>query len=336
MLFLYRIQNDAGETTSFNAFQAEGNSLSELANGLSSVFNQDFRTQFSWRLRKSDTNFGYVWRDVKAQEFDQPLEGEMAMVRLLRIATLNASGERLPVRFVGGSSQPSGTSPAIPQGVKSNPMAEANKKRTQAVAQPIRQQEPAESKPAVADDLDDFDAFGESAPAPKKPSSSPPLKTDSSSSLPAELEGLSTEERAALRIAERERQEREAQERKVQEARESDAAQAQLADAKSKAWAELRPKLEKWSGSDKDRKPIRTLLCTLHTVLWEGAKWTPTTVIVRPNEVRISFRKAMLVVHPDKVPSGSPADVQVIAKHCFENLNAAYEKFEATELKSGN
>ena len=43
--------------------------------------------------------------------------------------------------------------------------------------------------------------------------------------------------------------------------------------------------------------------------------------------------KAMLVVHPDKV-TGSPANIQVIAKYAFENLNAAYEKFEAAEMKS--
>lgn len=331
MLFLYRIQNDPGETTSFNAFQAEGNSLAELANGLGGIFQQDFRSHFSWRLRKSDTTFGYVWRDVTDRDFEQALDGEMAMVRLLRSATLTSSGERLPIRFVGGSNDALRTTTA--PAPKSAP--EASKKRTQAVAQPEKQREPAESKPPVANDLDDFDAFVET-PVTKPSGSSLPLKTESASSIPPEMDGISPEERARLRIAERERQEQEARERKVQEARDADAAQSQLADAKHKAWTELRPKLEKWSGTEKDRKPIRTLLCTLQNVLWEGAKWTPTSVIVRPNEVRIAFRKAMLVVHPDKIQSGSPPDQLVIAKYCFENLNAAYEKFEAAELKGGN
>jgi len=73
-------------------------------------------------------------------------------------------------------------------------------------------------------------------------------------------------------------------------------------------------------------------LGTLHTVLWEDAKWTPVSVLVRPAEVRLAYRKAMLVVHPDKIPSTSPVKVQVIAKHCFEVLNSAYEKFEKAEL----
>ena len=105
-----------------------------------------------------------------------------------------------------------------------------------------------------------------------------------------------------------------------------------MQDAKSQTYTELRPALEQWSGSDANRKPIRALLGTLHTVLWEDAKWTPVSVLVRPAEVRLAYRKAMLVVHPDKIPSTSPVKVQVIAKHCFEVLNSAYEKFEKAEL----
>ena len=120
--------------------------------------------------------------------------------------------------------------------------------------------------------------------------------------------------------------------RKVAEVREAEEKKTSDQDARNQAWTELRPALEQWSGTDANRKPVRAMLSNLHTVLWEDAKWTPVSVLVRPNEVRLAYRKAMLVVHPDKVPKGAPIKQMVIAKHCFEALNSAYEKFEKAEM----
>jgi len=49
---------------------------------------------------------------------------------------------------------------------------------------------------------------------------------------------------------------------------------------------------------------IRALLCSLHTVLWEGeTKWKPCGMhqLVTPENVKKYYRKAVLSVHPDKV-----------------------------------
>ncbi|NWT48674.1 GAK kinase, partial [Chroicocephalus maculipennis] len=49
---------------------------------------------------------------------------------------------------------------------------------------------------------------------------------------------------------------------------------------------------------------IRALISTLHTVLWEGEnKWKPVSIadLVTPEQVKKYYRKAVLVVHPDKV-----------------------------------
>lgn len=49
---------------------------------------------------------------------------------------------------------------------------------------------------------------------------------------------------------------------------------------------------------------IRALLSTLHTVLWEGeTRWKPVGMadLVTPDQVKKYYRKAALVVHPDKV-----------------------------------
>lgn len=48
---------------------------------------------------------------------------------------------------------------------------------------------------------------------------------------------------------------------------------------------------------------IRALLCSLHTVLWEGTRWSEVGMhqLVTPADVKKFYRKACLAVHPDKV-----------------------------------
>lgn len=49
---------------------------------------------------------------------------------------------------------------------------------------------------------------------------------------------------------------------------------------------------------------IRALLCSLHTVLWEGEdKWQEPGMhqLVTADQVKKVYRKAVLSVHPDKV-----------------------------------
>lgn len=55
---------------------------------------------------------------------------------------------------------------------------------------------------------------------------------------------------------------------------------------------------------------IRALLSTMHTVLWAGeTKWKPVGMadLVTPEQVKKVYRKAVLVVHPDKVSTARPA-----------------------------
>ena len=54
---------------------------------------------------------------------------------------------------------------------------------------------------------------------------------------------------------------------------------------------------------------IRALLSTMHTVLWAGeTKWKPVGMadLVTPEQVKKVYRKAVLVVHPDKVSVTCP------------------------------
>ncbi|KAJ8285969.1 hypothetical protein GJAV_G00033020 [Gymnothorax javanicus] len=70
---------------------------------------------------------------------------------------------------------------------------------------------------------------------------------------------------------------------------------------------------------------IRALLSTLHTVLWEGeTRWKPVGMadLVTPDQVKKFYRKAVLVVHPDKA-TGQP--YEQYAKMIFMELNDAWQ-----------
>ncbi|XP_073400796.1 auxilin isoform X1 [Dendrobates tinctorius] len=73
---------------------------------------------------------------------------------------------------------------------------------------------------------------------------------------------------------------------------------------------------------------IRALLSTMHTVLWAGeTKWKPISMadLVTPEQVKKVYRKAVLVVHPDKA-TGQP--YEQYAKMIFMELNDAWSEFE--------
>ncbi|CAK6959834.1 cyclin-G-associated kinase [Scomber scombrus] len=73
---------------------------------------------------------------------------------------------------------------------------------------------------------------------------------------------------------------------------------------------------------------IRALMSTLHTVLWEGeTRWKPVGMadLVTPDQVKKYYRKAVLVVHPDKA-TGQP--YEHYAKMIFMELNDAWSEFE--------
>ncbi|KAL7832633.1 hypothetical protein SRHO_G00296510 [Serrasalmus rhombeus] len=79
---------------------------------------------------------------------------------------------------------------------------------------------------------------------------------------------------------------------------------------------------------------IRALLSTMHTVLWEGeTRWKPVGMadLVTPEQVKKIYRKAVLVVHPDKA-TGEP--YEQYAKMIFMELNDAWSEFESQGQKA--
>ena len=132
--------------------------------------------------------------------------------------------------------------------------------------------------------------------------------------------------RAELRRAQAGRQsELEAQASAEQrEADEKDAARQQF-EKRINAWA-----LEPLGGKPRE---IRTLLATLHTVLWEGSGWEPLGLdkVVAAPRVRAQFMRACTRVHPDKQSAMSAAQ-RYVATQVFSTLTAAFRDFEEKEL----
>ena len=72
---------------------------------------------------------------------------------------------------------------------------------------------------------------------------------------------------------------------------------------------------------------IRTLLCSLHKIIWAGARWSECGMhqLVSSNDVKKMYRKACLAVHPDKQMG---TDNENISKLIFMELNEAWSEFE--------
>jgi cyclin G-associated kinase len=63
-------------------------------------------------------------------------------------------------------------------------------------------------------------------------------------------------------------------------------------------------------------------------VLWEGNRWKAIGLgdVLTPAQVKLAYRKAMLVVHTDRC-SGLDVEKKFIGKRVFEAINEAYTEF---------
>ena len=79
-----------------------------------------------------------------------------------------------------------------------------------------------------------------------------------------------------------------------------------------------------------------TFLCckigNLQTVLWPDCRWKPVGLgdLLEPRQVKLQYRKAMLVVHPDHNVKLSN-EHRYICKRIFEAVNEAYNDFTTKE-----
>ncbi|KAH7464675.1 Cyclin-G-associated kinase [Phytophthora ramorum] len=130
-------------------------------------------------------------------------------------------------------------------------------------------------------------------------------------------------------MEERERQVQRDVERAREDLRKRDEAARNLSAMKDTANTVIGPRLKTWAEDNGRVKNIRTLLSTMHQVMWEDCKWTEVNMgkLIQPNDVKKHYRKAMIVVHPDK-SGGRNAEQLLIAERVFAALNTAWEEFQ--------
>lgn len=85
--------------------------------------------------------------------------------------------------------------------------------------------------------------------------------------------------------------------------------------------------VERWSTSGGRVSNLRALLASMHTVLWPGAPWKPVSLaeLVDVQQVKDAYKRAFLVVHPDKVVGPRR---QELARMIFAILREAYDNFK--------
>ena len=80
--------------------------------------------------------------------------------------------------------------------------------------------------------------------------------------------------------------------------------------------------------NNNEKANIRNLLTSMHNVLWANSGWKSLGLgdVIESKKVKFYYRKAMLVVHPDRC-SDKDAEIRFIAKRIFEGVNEAYQEF---------
>lgn len=78
------------------------------------------------------------------------------------------------------------------------------------------------------------------------------------------------------------------------------------------------------------KNSIKVLLATLHQVLWQGSPWGVIGMdkLAEPKQVKTCFRKAIMVVHPDRQPPDCDGDRRYISNRCFAALNEAFDEYK--------
>jgi hypothetical protein len=102
-------------------------------------------------------------------------------------------------------------------------------------------------------------------------------------------------------------------------------AEEQMNQEKRRLRLALEEKLNNWEFKSGIRKNIRTLLTTVHTVMWEGSGVDPIPLQAVMNDpgLKKAHRQVVMKCHPDRAKGN--AEQEVIAERVFNALNTQYE-----------
>jgi hypothetical protein len=158
---------------------------------------------------------------------------------------------------------------------------------------------------------------------PKSSGSKPAASTTSASAPPLDREALRRQHEREIKARADE---------KLAAVREREDAATIERSQKDNARGAAELKINLWTGNGTRRGNLRALIASLDAVLYPGSTWTPISmdVLKNPSKVKISYHKAILQVHPDKIGSKNlPPDQQVLAELIFDELQNGHEVWTA-------
>ena len=178
------------------------------------------------------------------------------------------------------------------------------------------------------------EAGGVAAATPPPPAPLPDVAVVVPDEVDADLEGKSDYVKA--KVMERRAELRRTQEARLAEVEARERSQASEQEERDVFKATYDAQLSAWAQEPSGAKRnIRALLSTLHSVLWEGAKWEPAPMakLVMAAKVKFFFMRAVTLVHPDK-HNTLDAGQRYMATFMFHTLETAYRIFQETELNA--
>lgn len=349
VLVLYFFQGEPGESVDYpNAFLIP--STVPQASITFAKFIEHFPLKHKmlsmhFRFKTEDKNFGYVWTDIKSHTTQLPVFQKLITAKVLIIDDANNFNRKSRLRrkkIVQGEEEiVFDTNKVTEQSFKSD---QTNPKKYQTETEKtnsfIEQNSKFEDSPSKSvgnsnifnfDDDSDGKQFSHPSNSDNFSPSfsadfSPSVSTNPAFFSPTVAEPVLSRDELKMRRENATNEKvkhalefkQEIDETSRKESEEFEAAKAKY-DAKLTSWAYV---------NAKEKRNIRNLLTTLHTVLWADNTWKTIGLgdVIEAKQVKLQYRKAMLVAHPDRC-SGLNAETRFVAKRLFEAINEAYQEF---------
>lgn len=358
MLVLYYFQGETGESLQTpNAFH--------LPSASSSVSFGEFLQHFPssanihggrlhFRFRAQDAKLGYIWRDVMSPQEILPTFGDRITAKVLcldpkaivsRTARLRRKstvdfgaegllaatnmGARRPYSDAGGapsssSGGSSGRRPLDDHNGNTRTSSSSNNGTSRSNSTSSSVGDGSEGKGESLLDASGADDMVDFLQAETHPSFASAIDISAAPAVKLNREELAARREAGIqeKVAQALEFKQELDENLKRETGELEAAKAKH-DGLLTEWA---------FDQSKKKRNVRTLLTTMHKVLWADSAWRSIGLgdVIEPKKVKLQFRKAMLVVHPDRC-TALTAENRFVGKRVFEAINEAYQEFLKTE-----
>eukprot|EP00750_Incisomonas_marina_P021076 INCI4157.1.p1 GENE.INCI4157.1~~INCI4157.1.p1 ORF type:complete len:373 (+),score=81.22 INCI4157.1:265-1383(+) len=368
---LYNVQGEEGDDPQHPNYFRASFPASPVLSDFVAQFPLALLGTFHYRFKKkTDNDYGYVWKDVSSLNERIPLFNGMVWAKVLQTST-----EPTDLARAAAAAAADAAAAATAQKKPKRPPALRMKQSTR-VSNDKRKpssQSPRPDKPKsdVADHSNNLfnsqgtsgatsstspvTATGSGPPSARSTSSGRGHRSKSSlSSLPEspKKSGPSTEgitmaditlaagfetksELVQAAMIQRAKELVAKQRENVAKLKAKKAKAEKLKAAKRAAEGSNTAELEQWAkDSSGGLRKLRTLLCELPTVLWPGTKWKPVDMgdVMDPKRVRLIYFKAMRIVHPDKLKADASPEQKVRAEHIFDALNNSWKFFQAHEM----